>query len=271
MNKKEVKKMSELKYITLQDGEKIYVDSEDFERVKSHVWYRNHVNNSKLVETRIYVNKRKTNMVLPTFIMRTRATQIKPGNNFSKDNLTTKHIQRYNQPYYGSASRYKGVTWAKVQKKWVVAITVDGKRKHLGYFVDEDEAGQAYNNAVDDYWDGQGFKNIIGVDNRLQERTYKTDPRFKNNSKNQIKRKHKYSGIKTNYQSNSYVATVRFERNNYYVGNFKTQEHAGLAYNKCVMYLYGNDARLNDIPITDELKEFINKFEIPKRILELKV
>lgn len=262
--------MSETRYITLQDGEKIYVDSEDYERVANHVWHRTHMNNSKLVQTKIFVNKRKTSIVLPTFIMGTRATQIKPGEDFSKGNLTTKHIQRYNQPNYGSASKYKGVTWAKNSNKWQVGINVNGKRKHLGYFVDEDEAGQAYNNAVDNYWDGQGFKNVIGVDNRLQERTYKTDVRFKNNSKNQIKRKHKYRGVKTNYQSNRYIVTVRFERNEYYVGSFKTQEHAGLVFNKCAMYLFGDDARLNDIPITGELKEFISNYEIPNRIRKLK-
>lgn len=271
MNKKEVTKMSELKYITLQDGEKIYVDSEDYERVKSHVWHRNYNNNTKLVQTKIYVNKKEISTSLATFIMGNTATQIKPGNNFSRDNLTTKHIQRYNQPRHSGSSRYKGVTWDKNRRKWSAAINVDGKVVYLGRFADENEAGQAYNNAVDDYWNGQGFKNIIGVDNRLQERTYKTDPRFNNNSKDQIKRKHKYRGVKKNYQLNRYVATVWFERKGYHVGYFKSQEYAGLAYNKCVMYLYGNDARLNDIPITDELKEFINNFEIPKRILELKV
>ena len=44
----------------------------------------------------------------------------------------------------GRTSRHRGVCWHKSRKKWVAKITVDGKRKSLGYFVDEDDAGRAY-------------------------------------------------------------------------------------------------------------------------------
>ncbi len=41
-------------------------------------------------------------------------------------------------------------------------------------------------------------------------------------------------------------------------------------YNKSATYLYDNDAILNEVPITDELEEFISNWEIPKKIKALK-
>lgn len=42
------------------------------------------------------------------------------------------------------SSNYKGVSYHKNIKKWISFITIDKKRKHLGYFDDEKEAGEKY-------------------------------------------------------------------------------------------------------------------------------
>lgn len=47
-----------------------------------------------------------------------------------------------------SSSRYKGVSWNKGAGKWRVQITIDHKKKHIGYFTDELEAARAYDNAA---------------------------------------------------------------------------------------------------------------------------
>lgn len=41
------------------------------------------------------------------------------------------------------ASKHKGVTFNKQLKKWAAYIVIGGKRIHLGYFQDQDEAGSA--------------------------------------------------------------------------------------------------------------------------------
>lgn len=46
------------------------------------------------------------------------------------------------------SSRYKGVTWHKKARRWVAQIRVDGKIKHLGYFLEEAETALAYNSAA---------------------------------------------------------------------------------------------------------------------------
>ena len=47
-----------------------------------------------------------------------------------------------------SNSKYTGVCWHKSVKKWQSRIGINGKMKHLGYFTDEKEAAQAYQNEL---------------------------------------------------------------------------------------------------------------------------
>ena len=46
------------------------------------------------------------------------------------------------------SSKYVGVSWHKHQNKWRTTIYIKGKNKHLGYFADEIEAAQAYQNEL---------------------------------------------------------------------------------------------------------------------------
>ena len=46
------------------------------------------------------------------------------------------------------SSKYKGVCWNKTANKWRSHIYVNGKIKHLGYFTNEQEASQTYQNKL---------------------------------------------------------------------------------------------------------------------------
>lgn len=63
-----------------------------------------------------------------------------------------------------NTKHYKGVQFRG--KKFQVYIRIDSKMKYLGTYADEDEAGRVYNEAVDKYHDGKGYKNKIGVSNK---------------------------------------------------------------------------------------------------------
>ena len=43
-----------------------------------------------------------------------------------------------------SSSKYKGVSWHKGARKWMAQIQIDGKKKHLGFFDNEEDARDAY-------------------------------------------------------------------------------------------------------------------------------
>jgi hypothetical protein len=42
------------------------------------------------------------------------------------------------------SSKYQGVVWNKKYKRWQVHVQQDGKRQHIGYFGDEEEAANEY-------------------------------------------------------------------------------------------------------------------------------
>ena len=43
-----------------------------------------------------------------------------------------------------SSSQYLGVSWHKARGKWTAQIEIEGRKKHLGYFVDEESAARQF-------------------------------------------------------------------------------------------------------------------------------
>lgn len=248
-----------VKSIYLQDGEEIFVDDEDYERVNQHTWYKEYTSNTRIIVTLLSKRKR---ISLSSFI-KNNSFQMEKNNRFTKDNLTTKgNKSRWSRPYSNGKSKYKGVCWEKRSNKWYSSITIDGKSVYLGRFENEDEAAKAYNQAVIDYWDGNGYLNKIGTDAR-KKRDYKT---YKNHSR----RRNKNGYFGTGLSHKKISAAINFNNKKIHIGSFENAEKAALAFNKCSIFLFGDNTKLNDVPMTDELKEFIDNWEIPEKIKQLK-
>jgi hypothetical protein len=60
--------------------------------------------------------------------------------------VTPRYNTRKTQGNY--TSKYKGVNWHKRDKKWYVAITINGKKKHLGSYQCELKAHYKYQQAL---------------------------------------------------------------------------------------------------------------------------
>jgi len=58
----------------------------------------------------------------------------------TRENSNKKHLK--------SSSEYIGIYWDKTNKKWTAQIQINGKRKHLGRFVNEIDAHLAYQNEL---------------------------------------------------------------------------------------------------------------------------
>lgn len=56
--------------------------------------------------------------------------------------------QNTNLRHVPSTSKYVGVSWNKKLKKWSSYIIINNKKKHLGYFINEIEAHEAYKMAL---------------------------------------------------------------------------------------------------------------------------
>jgi hypothetical protein len=59
--------------------------------------------------------------------------------------ICTPTQNKHNVKSNRGSSKYKGVSYNKAEKKWKSYITIDGSRKNLGTFTNEDEAALAYN------------------------------------------------------------------------------------------------------------------------------
>jgi len=55
-------------------------------------------------------------------------------------------------PSLNTSSIYKGVYWRKRDKRWYSRISVKGKLKHLGSFVNEKDAAIKYNKAANQFF-----------------------------------------------------------------------------------------------------------------------
>ena len=62
--------------------------------------------------------------------------------------VQNKRNQRKRRRVGGTSSKYKGVCWFKGTGKWHAQIGLNGKRRHLGFFVSEIAAARAYNEAA---------------------------------------------------------------------------------------------------------------------------
>lgn len=60
-----------------------------------------------------------------------------------------------------SSSKYRGVSYDKMNKKWVSQIRYQGKREYLGRYSTQEEAAQAYNNAAKEYYGEKARLNIL--------------------------------------------------------------------------------------------------------------
>ncbi len=73
------------------------------------------------------------------------------GLNNRRSNLRVckqKHNTWNRKPVKGSSSKYKGVSWQAATGYWKAYIKTDGKQKHLGCYLSEEEAAIAYNRAA---------------------------------------------------------------------------------------------------------------------------
>ena len=74
--------------------------------------------------------------------------------------ICSKSQNHFNIRKSKSASKYKGVIAVPSTGKWAARIKVDGKKIHLGTFVNEADAGRAYDRAAIQYGGEFAFLNF---------------------------------------------------------------------------------------------------------------
>jgi len=141
------------KNIVLHNGEVTKVDDEDYEYLNQWKWGFE----GRYVYRREYKEGKYKKIYLHRFLMNTpkgldtdHINGDKMDNRRSNLRIATRSQNNMNQKPQTrvTSSKYKGVWIDKRNGKWVAAIKIDRKAKHLGTFATEQDAAIAYNLAA---------------------------------------------------------------------------------------------------------------------------
>ena len=153
--------MSDWRYLNLNDGVKVKIDVEDFERVVQLHWRveKNRGFYITIVATKSIKGKR-FRFSLASFILeppqgKRTLLRTRPGDgqefDFRKSNLVFATCHEQNQmrgKLKTLTSTYRGVSFSSKYKKWTAQIRVSGTLIRLGQFDSEETAALAYNEAA---------------------------------------------------------------------------------------------------------------------------
>jgi len=145
--------------IQLTQGKVALVDDEDFEEISKHKWYAKKIGNT-FYAMRWSTKFERENGYSTHVLMHRQILGItgKPGDtdhisgdglDNQKKNLRIVTIRQNGQNRHEKTSSiFPGVCWNKSSSKWQANINIDGRKKHLGLFINEYDAFLSYKKAV---------------------------------------------------------------------------------------------------------------------------
>ncbi len=128
------------------------VDDADFDLVNQYNWYARKKGNTFYAQA----NARKPDSTWTILQMHrlilnppdSLQTDHKDSNGLNNQRYNLRactHSQnQYNRLLQGGSSKFKGVSWYKLTKKWEAYIRNNGKKQSLGHFTDETKAAKCY-------------------------------------------------------------------------------------------------------------------------------
>jgi hypothetical protein len=151
-------------------------------------------------------------------------------------------------------SRYKGVSWNKQRQKWSGRITKDGNRYHLGYFDNEEDAAQSYDEkalelygatASLNFADNGGTPACINYKRPCSTKR-KSDPKESHRNRRPCKTgSSPFKGVYWETRSHKWKAGIKLEGKQYHFGYFDEEADAARAYDEAAIKMFGEGAYLN--------------------------
>jgi hypothetical protein len=130
------------------------IDPEDWPLIAPYKWYAFPSTEGKWYAhaTPLDGNRAKAKIKMHNLILgRKRVDHIdEDGLNNTRRNLRpcSNAQNQQNTGSRGGSSRFKGVSWNKRKRKWVVAFRWDNNARFVGYLTDEEQAARAYDRAI---------------------------------------------------------------------------------------------------------------------------
>jgi len=157
----------DMKRIPLTQGKFALIDDEDFERVSQYKW---HASKSRYCwyarKGRTIVIKTKSKLMHNLIITTPKGMQIDHINRNGLDNrrknlrIVTPSENRMNLVSHCGSSKYKGVSWHTIDKRWRAYITKNRKRYWLRTHKTQEEAARTYDKAAKELFGKYAYLNF---------------------------------------------------------------------------------------------------------------
>ena len=146
----------------------VFIDGEDFDKVKFYTWGISKHDNILYAYTKIkgkFVHLHRLLLNFPR-------TPIDHKNGCSLDNrrenlrtcTTSENSMNQKKQSRITSSIYKGVYFHKQRQKYTARIKLNKKIRHIGYFENEHDAGEAYNKKAIELFGDFALLNVIRRD-----------------------------------------------------------------------------------------------------------
>jgi len=157
-----------MKEINLTQGKVALVDDENYDFLNQFKWY------ARRTDGIYYAGRQASSIDGKRKIIHMHRVIMETPWGFEVDHINHDGLnnQKYNmrncirlqnarnRQSYGS-SQYLGVSWYNRYNCWVANITIGGKRIHLGYFKEEEDAAKAYNTSALYYYEEFANLNMV--------------------------------------------------------------------------------------------------------------